>query len=141
MLRVRLALGHWCSKLLVGAILLAGAGTSSTAGCGVAVDTTNPPPNQPPGPPPPAPGFFTPPPDGPHADFPKEPVIAGAAPQNVGALFQGVQAAPSGGPCFMEPEVGSMLPKNWLRPRFRWIPTGSLGGGDAGAQNVFELRL
>jgi hypothetical protein len=37
------------------------------------------------------------------------------------------------GPCLVEPQMGSLFPKNWLRPRFRWNPT------TAGA--IVEVRL
>ncbi len=73
------------------------------------------------------------------ADFPSAPVIdapdAGpSAPPNSAQLFGAPsQGAQSGGPCLIEPEIGSLYPKNWLRPRFRW----AAGGGS----NLFELRL
>jgi hypothetical protein len=73
------------------------------------------------------------------ADFPSTPVIdapdAGlSAPPNSAQLFGAPsQGAQSGGPCLIEPEIGSLYPKNWLRPRFRW----AAGGGS----NLFELRL
>jgi len=72
-------------------------------------------------------------------DFPPQPILdmpdAGAAPPaNAGQLFGGPsQGAQSGGPCLIEPEVGSLYPKNWLRPRFSWIA--------ANGENLFELRL
>ena len=37
------------------------------------------------------------------------------------------------GPCLVEPELGSVFPRNWLRPRFRFIP--------AASQTLFEIRL
>ncbi len=39
----------------------------------------------------------------------------------------------SGGPCLVEPPDGTLIPQNWLRPRFRFVP--------ATGQNLFELRL
>ena len=84
-----------------------------------------------------------------YADFPTAPVLdapdggitdgsapdgGGAAPPNAPQLFGGPsQGAQTGGPCLIEPEVGSLYPKNWLRPRFRWIA--------ANGENLFELRL
>ncbi len=71
-------------------------------------------------------------------DFPT-PVVdtgdAGAgAPQNAAQLFGDADAgAGSGGPCLFEPEVGSLYPHNWLRPRFSWTPSGG--------ENLFEIRL
>jgi hypothetical protein len=77
---------------------------------------------------------------GPFHDFPPAPILdtpdAGgfAIPDTVGALFGSPsEGAPSGGPCLVEPEVNSVYPNNWLRPRFAWIPVAG--------QNVFELRL
>lgn len=78
-------------------------------------------------------------------DFPATPVIdpgggdggasgpaVGPAPANSPTLF-GAAGSTSGGPCVFEPEVGTLFPSNWLRPRFRYVvPTG---------QNLFEIRL
>jgi WD40 repeat protein len=76
----------------------------------------------------------SPPSTGPFSDFPSTPILDGAAPSNSGALFgPPSQGASSGGPCLVEPEVGSLYPNNWLRPRFRWLP--------AGGENLFELRV
>jgi len=87
-------------------------------------------------------------PDGPYNDFPKDPIIDGQSPASSGTLFGGATAASGGGPCLLEPEIGSMFPKNWVRPRFRWIAVNGLadaGGGrvgDAGpGGNLFELRI
>jgi hypothetical protein len=89
------------------------------------------------------PVFPSNPADGPFTDFPQDPIVDGDAPANSAELFGGAPSGPTGGPCLMEPEVGSMLPRNWLRPRFRWIAPGSLApspvGGTAG--NLFELKL
>jgi hypothetical protein len=55
-------------------------------------------------------------------------------PPNAGDLFGAAgDGSASGGPCLVEPEVGSLFPRNWLRPRFRWVA--------APGQNLFELRL
>ncbi|MGH7279979.1 MAG: hypothetical protein ACRELY_00520, partial [Polyangiaceae bacterium] len=97
-------------------------------------------------------GFGT---GGPHTDFPASPILdtpdGGAAPPpNSAALFGAATTASSGGPCLMEPEVGAMYPKNWLRPRFRWIGDQALAqdpGVDAGpsdggvSENLFEIRV
>ena len=77
--------------------------------------------------------------NGPYSDFPATPIVdapdgGAAAPGNSGTLFGSpLQGAQSGGPCLIEPEVGSLYPHNWLRPRFRWIA--------AGGENLFELRI
>lgn len=71
---------------------------------------------------------------GPYNDFPSEPVLDGTAPSNAGTLFGPPgSGSQSGGPCLTEPEVGSLFPNNWLRPRFALTP----GAG----QNLFEIRL
>lgn len=71
---------------------------------------------------------------GPYDDFPADPVIDMDAPTDGPSLFGDPSSGdPSGGPCLVEPEIGTLFPKNWLRPRFSWTP----GGG----QNLFELRL
>lgn len=71
---------------------------------------------------------------GPFNDFPSAPVLDGNAPADSATLFgpPGSGAA-AGGPCLTEPEVGSLFPNNWLRPRFAMTP----GGG----QGIFEIRL
>jgi hypothetical protein len=65
--------------------------------------------------------------------FPEEPIIDGGAPSNAPTLFGDPSSGdPTGGPCLIEPEPDTLLPNNWLRPRFRMA---------AGAQNLFEIRL
>src|SRR5215467_448977 len=77
--------------------------------------------------------------NGPYSDFPNSPILdspdgGAAAPPNAAQLFgPPTQGAQSGGPCLVEPEVGSLYPNNWLRPRFRWLP--------ANGENLFELRV
>ncbi len=71
---------------------------------------------------------------GPWDDFPAMPIIDPSAPGTAGTLFGSpTTGAPSGGPCLVEPEVGTLYPNNWLRPRFSWVPTGS--------ENLFEIRI
>jgi hypothetical protein len=72
--------------------------------------------------------------DGPYTDFPKDPIIDNAAPANSAELFRDASTAGGGGPCLVEPEIGTMYPKNWLRPRFRWVKA-------AANQNLFEIRI
>jgi len=83
---------------------------------------------------------FTGPLAGPFTDFPSTPILdmpdggTGAAPSNSAQLFGPTsQGATTGGPCLIEPEVGSIYPNNWLRPRFAWIAPANA--------NLFELRL
>ncbi len=82
-------------------------------------------------------------PPGTYQDFPESAIVEGTAPTNAKDLFAGAEVGGAGGPCLMEPEVGSMFPRNWLRPRFRWIDAGSLAAdsGVASAPKLFELRL
>lgn len=75
---------------------------------------------------------------GPFEDFPTDPVIdtegGATTPANAGALFGDPGSGqPSGGPCLIEPEIGTLYPNNWLRPRFAWTASGG--------QNLFELRI
>jgi hypothetical protein len=71
---------------------------------------------------------------GPYSDFPPDPIIDTGVPGDAGMLFGTPgSGAPTGGPCMVEPEVGTLYPQNWLRPRFTWIPTGT--------ENLFELRI
>ncbi|CAN5727056.1 hypothetical protein BH09MYX1_BH09MYX1_28850 [soil metagenome] len=76
---------------------------------------------------------------GPYNDFPPTAIVIApeggqAAPGNSETLFGSPDAgASSGSPCLVEPEIGSLYPRNWLRPRFRWLaPNG---------ENLFELRV
>jgi hypothetical protein len=72
-------------------------------------------------------------------DFPEKPIIVQPAtgpaiPANIAGAFGTADAgAATGGPCLIEPEMGSLFPTNWLRPRFRWKPPA--------AGTVVELRL
>jgi hypothetical protein len=77
------------------------------------------------------------------SDFPAQPILDApdggmAAPSNAPTLFGSAEAGAGGdgggaGPCLVEPEVGSLYPNNWLRPRFSWIAPGG--------ENLFELRV
>jgi len=66
-------------------------------------------------------------------DFPSTPIVDASAPANAETLFGGTTGTPTGGPCLSDPEIGTLFPNNWIRPRFTWIPTGS--------ENLFEIRL
>lgn len=88
------------------------------------------------------PGFGSDASNGPYSDFPATPILDGAggdggtgAPANAAALFTGAKAGTAGpeAPCLVENEVGSLLPRNWLRPRFGWQASGG--------ENLFELRV
>src|SRR5450755_112974 len=85
---------------------------------------------------------FTGPLAGPFTDFPASPVLdstdgggATEPPSNSAELFgPSSQGAATGGPCLIEPEIGSMYPHNWLRPRFSWTTNDT-------SNHLFELRL
>jgi hypothetical protein len=50
-------------------------------------------------------------------DFSSTPVVAGSAPSSASSQFSGTGTAPA--PCITEPEDGTLLPNNWLRPRVK----------------------
>jgi hypothetical protein len=66
-------------------------------------------------------------------DFPAAPMIEGDAPPDAPSLFEAAGSGTAVGPCLVEPEAGTLFPRNWLRPRFRYIA--------AAGQNLFEIRL
>lgn len=71
---------------------------------------------------------------GPYDDFPADPILDPGAPANAADLFGAPgTGSPTGGPCLAEPEIGTLFPRNWLRPRFSWLATGG--------QNLFEIRV
>ena len=83
--------------------------------------------------------FDTTPFNGPYNDLPSAPILDApdggtGAPASSSVLFGSPDSGgASGGPCLVEPEVGSLYPSNWLRPRFHWLAPGG--------ENLFELRL
>jgi len=68
---------------------------------------------------------------GPRNDF-TQPILDTGVPGNAPALFAGTDQS-GAGPCLYEPEIGSLFPNNWLRPRFRFQTTQS--------ENLFEIEL
>ncbi|MDB4954670.1 MAG: uncharacterized protein JWO36_2239 [Myxococcales bacterium] len=79
--------------------------------------------------------FDTPPPPdaGPIVVFPMTPIVGNGAPSNADVLFGDPSIGIPGGPCIAEPSKGTLLPKKFLRQRFRLIP--------ANGENLFEIRL
>jgi hypothetical protein len=76
--------------------------------------------------------------DGPWDDFPKDPILDSpdggpGVPPNAQMLFGPAGSGMMGGPCLIEPEIGTMYPKNWLRPRFVYLPPNGA--------NLFEIRI
>jgi len=66
--------------------------------------------------------------------FPNRPVIVAPLPSDIATRFGPAgSGAPSGGPCLIEPESGSLFPRNWLPPRFSWSPFS--------ARTAIEIRV
>lgn len=76
----------------------------------------------------------TPATDGGEPVFPADPIFAAGAPAGAPTWFGSPESGEaSGGPCLVDPELGSLFPRNWLRLRFKLAaPSG---------QNLFEIRL
>jgi hypothetical protein len=73
----------------------------------------------------------TPPP--PLTDFPADPIFVDPTiPANAPSLFSAEGPAGSA-PCITSPEPSTLMPRNWLRPRFDYIP----GRGE----NLFEVTV
>jgi hypothetical protein len=76
---------------------------------------------------------------GPCRDFPAEPILYGdngmpPPPASVRTLFGSPDSGAAGdGPCILEPEPDSLFPRNWLRPRIHFRPTGN--------EDLFEIRI
>jgi hypothetical protein len=73
-------------------------------------------------------------------DFPSAPVIdsapasgTAATPPDAATHFN-TTALASGGPCIVEPGDGALLPHNWVRPRFRYVPADP-------RQTLFKIRV
>jgi hypothetical protein len=64
-------------------------------------------------------------------DFPAEPVIDTSAPATAPQLFG--EGTATGGPCLIEPDLGALFPKGWIRLRVRLVPPEG--------QNLFEIRI
>ena len=56
-------------------------------------------------------------------DFPTAPIITGGAPASAPSMF--TAAGTAAGPCISEPENGTLLPNNWLRPRVKVSAAGA----------------
>jgi hypothetical protein len=67
------------------------------------------------------------------SDFPSAPIVDASAPANAQALFDGTAARTGGAPCLTSPLPGTLMPRNWLRPRFDLAP--------AAGENLFEIDL
>ncbi|HSY40770.1 MAG TPA: hypothetical protein VLA79_14615, partial [Polyangia bacterium] len=67
------------------------------------------------------------------ADFPATPIVDPSAPPNAAALFDGSTPRSDGAPCVTAPVAGTLMPRNWLRPRFEL--------NAAAGENLFEIDL
>jgi hypothetical protein len=69
----------------------------------------------------------------PLTDFPPDPILGTPTTSaNAPDLF-GQTARTSGAPCLGSPATGTLMPRNWLRPRFEYRPSAD--------ENLFEIRL
>jgi hypothetical protein len=67
-------------------------------------------------------------------DFPSTPIVDNGAPADAPTLFGDPSSGEAfGGPCLSDPQIGALLPQNFLRPRFSFNPVGG--------QNLFEIRM
>jgi hypothetical protein len=66
-------------------------------------------------------------------DFPATPIVDPSAPSNAAELFDGSTPRSDGAPCVTSPIVGTLMPRNWLRPRFELTA--------AAGENLFEIDL
>ena len=73
------------------------------------------------------------PPPPPLTDFPAEPIFVDPTiPPNAPSLF-GADGPAGSAPCITSPEPSTLMPRNWLRPRFDYVPSRG--------ENVFEVTV
>jgi len=71
-------------------------------------------------------------------DFPEQPILGEGVPPNAPTLFGAPETFSPGGLCVLEPQLsngatpGTMIPANWVRPRFKFAATGL---------DLFEIRV
>jgi hypothetical protein len=71
-------------------------------------------------------------------DFPAQPLMGDGVPANAASLFGDPDNFSSGSLCVLEPQLssgtaaGTMIPANWLRPRFKF---------NGGGADLFEIRV
>ncbi len=66
-------------------------------------------------------------------DFPAAPIVDPSAPPSAASLFDGSPPRTDGAPCITAPVTGTLMPSNWLRPRFELTA--------ASGENLFEINL
>jgi hypothetical protein len=66
-------------------------------------------------------------------DFPAEPILDPSAPADAATTFEGAAPRTDGAPCIVSPIPGTLMPRNWLRPRFEIAA--------ASGENLFEIQL
>jgi hypothetical protein len=69
---------------------------------------------------------------GEHADF--DTFVEEGAPNDAPSLFTNAGEGEAAAPCLLEPQAGTLYPKNWLAPRFKWV-------APSNAANLFELHV
>ncbi|HSO40118.1 MAG TPA: hypothetical protein VLT33_46640 [Labilithrix sp.] len=71
-----------------------------------------------------------------HDDF-KDPVFAEGATPSAAQVFAQPDVSGgdggAGGPCLYAPQIGTLFPGNWLRPRFQFVA--------GAAENLFQIKL
>jgi hypothetical protein len=70
----------------------------------------------------------------PLTDFPTDPIFVDPTiPMSAPMLFGGSSSRTGSSPCITSPEESTLMPRNWLRPRFDYLP--------AATENLFEVTL
>lgn len=72
------------------------------------------------------------PPVPPITDFPPDPIFDMGAASTAPTLFTTAPRS-TGAPCVLSPAPGTLMPRNWLRPRFSYKPSSG--------ENLFEITL
>jgi hypothetical protein len=62
---------------------------------------------------------------GPCTDFPATPILDTGVSGDPSGSFSGSPPAPGNDPCITEPELGTLFPNNWLRPRVKFTNGGN----------------
>jgi len=70
----------------------------------------------------------------PLTDFPTAPIFVDPTiPQSAPASFSATSTRAASAPCITSPEVGTLMPRNWLRPQVTYTP--------AADENLFEITF
>ncbi len=69
----------------------------------------------------------------PITDFPPDPILGTPTTTSHAPTLFGGTPRPGSAPCALSPQTGTLMPRNWLRPRFEWRR--------AADENLFEIQL